>query len=216
MQARRDTMKQKGSTVRPRTLAFALASVAACQPAQSATIRSASPGVVMGVPPSEVLGPYVPAGRQLTIQLDDRLSSADSVSGEPFAATAESTLLDTTGRTVVSPGDPIVGHVVGIQSGSHPQILLRFDAVQTRLGLAPLVATVLYVQKMRTPAARVERSLLSSPPTALPPEGVRITSPTGDGAVVLPRGTTMGIELTRGLFPPRTIVGTKGGGGPKH
>lgn len=178
-----------------------------CQRGQ-ATVRSTSPGAVVGIAPSEILGPYVPAGRQMSITLDQGLSAYGSVSGEPFTATARSELLDTDGRVLVPRGTRIRGHVVRVTLGATPQIVLAFDTVQTRLGHAPLIATVVYVEQGRTPMARVERNLLSSPATSLPPEGVPITSfhPPAQN-VVLPAGTDLRIELTRPLFPPGTMVG---------
>lgn len=173
-----------------------------------ATIRSTSPGTVVGIARSEILGPYVPAGRQMSITLDEGLSAYGSVSGEPFTATARSELVDTDGRVLVQRGARIRGHVVRVTPGAKAQIVLAFDTVQTRLGHAPLVATVAYVEQGRTPTARVERNLLSSPGTSLPPEGVPITSfrPSAQN-VILPPGTDLRIELTRPLFPPGTIVG---------
>jgi hypothetical protein len=175
---------------------------------RQALVRSEAPATVVGVSSSDVLGPYVPAGTELTVTLDTKLSATGSVTGEPFTATADSTAMGTDGHPLVVPGAPIHGHVASVASGDRPQIVLVFDTVQTRLGLSPMVATVLDVQEARTPTAVVEQQLLSSPATTRPPEGVPITTRfTSENDVVLPEGTRLRLELTRSLFPPGTIVG---------
>ncbi len=170
-------------------------------------VRASTPGTVVGVPTSEVHGPYVPAGDELTIALRTTLSSTESVPGEPVYAVAASTLVGSDGRVLVTPGAPVLGHVAAVHGGVPPQIQLAFDSIQTRLGAAPLVATVLDVQESRTPAAAVENSLLSSPPTPGPPQGVPLDPESARlDTVVLPEGTLVRLELTRAVLPPGTFV----------
>jgi hypothetical protein len=186
----------------------AMAAVGGCaRDRTSQLVRSAGPASVEGVPTSEVHGPYVPAGDELTITLRTAISSLESLPGEPVYAVAGSTLLGTDGRVLVAPGAPVLGHVASVRGGASPQIVLAFDSVQTRLGAAPLVATVLDVQEARTPPSQVESTLLSSPSTPRPPGGVPLTSETpGVNVVALPEGTMLRLELTRAVLPPGTFV----------
>lgn len=175
---------------------------------RQALVRSDSPATVVGVGTEDVHGPYVPAGAQLEVRLQTDLSASGSVTGEPFVAIADSALAGANGGVLVTPGARVLGHVVSATAGSHPQILLDFDTVHTVLGPSPLVATVVDVEQARAPTAAVERELLSSPTSPLPPEGVPITSRVaGEGDVILPAGTRMMLELTRPVFPPGTLVG---------
>lgn len=173
-------------------------------------VRSQAPTTVIGVAPSRVLGPYVPAGDRLTVSLDPTLSTATSVPGQPFTATTETALVGSDGRVLVPGGAKLLGHVVSTRGPEIPQLILAFDTVQTPLGAAPIVAHVVDVGESPTAEARlrVERELLSSPPTPGPPAGVPLTIPNPtDGAVVLPSGALLRLELTRPIFPPGTLVG---------
>jgi hypothetical protein len=175
---------------------------------RQALVRSESPATVVGVGTEDVHGPYVPAGAQLQVTLQTDLSASGSVTGEPFVAVADSALAGAGGGVLVVPGARVLGHVVSATAGSPPQIVLDFDTVHTVLGPSPLVATVVDVEQARAPTAAVERGLLSSPSSPLPPEGVPITSRLAGGSdVVLPAGTHLVLELTRPVFAPGTLVG---------
>jgi hypothetical protein len=148
----------------------------------------------------------VPAGTPIVVTLRTTLSTTSSLSGEPFGATIDQPLIDDRAEVVAYPGARVVGHVVSATNDPAPQLVLDFDALETRLGPAPLVVTVRDVQRRGTSLARVERGLLSSAPSPLPPQGVPITSESPDQAVVVPAGARMTLELTRPLFLPGTQV----------
>jgi hypothetical protein len=174
-------------------------------------VRSQAPTTVIGVSPSRVLGPYVPAGERLSASLDPTLSTTVSVPGQPFTATLETALQGSDGRILVPTGARILGHVVSTQGPDFPQLVLSFDTVQTPLGAAPIAARVVDVGESQADreSSRVERELLSSPPTPLPPSGVPITAPPPaiGGPIVLSSGAVLRLELTRPIFPPGTLVG---------
>ncbi len=166
-----------------------------------------SPGTVASVPPSEVHGAYARAGTQLTVALDEALSSDTSVPGEPVQATVRSNLIADDGSVLVPAGARVLAHVAKVENGGNPHIVLHFDSVQTRLGMAPLLADIRAVHAGRTPEVVVESGILSAPPTPDEPEGVPLTLayPGASPTLVLPLGTTIRLELTRPLFPPGTV-----------
>jgi hypothetical protein len=172
-------------------------------------VRSQATAQVTAASASQMSGPYAPAGSKLTVVLDATLSAV-SPPREPFTATTESELLTADGRVLVRAGARVTGHVVGAKDGGRPQLVLAFDTVETPLGSSPIVATILDVKAMRSPASnrRVEREFLSSPSTPAPPPNVPITSPFPDTPpAVLPTGARLRLELTRPLVLSGSVVG---------
>jgi hypothetical protein len=168
-------------------------------------VESVAPDTVVGVAPGRVHGPYVPAGALLTIALRRPLSTT-SVPGEPFTATVESSLVATDGRVAVPAGATLWGHVASTTGGTSPRIVLSFDTVQTSLGLAPIIASVVDVEPSAERSAEVESHLLAAPRTPQPPAGgPEVTDGTAVNTILLSSGVRMRLELTRSLFPPGTV-----------
>jgi hypothetical protein len=191
-----------------RRLAAALFAIVFCACARH-EVESAAPGTVVGVAPSQVHGPYVPAGALLTIALRKPVSTA-SVPGEPFTAIVESPLVNTDGQVAVPAGATLWGHVESTREGSSPRIVLSFDTVQTTRGPAPIVAAIVDVEEAAEPPAEVESHLLSAPRTPQPPAGgPEITDGTAVSAILLPSDVRMRLQLTRSLFPPGTVFTRK-------
>src|SRR5262249_54067349 len=117
---------------------FALLLIMLLAPLQS-TIAQRSRLVT---PPQRDLGgtPVLPAGSQvlrettvLTLEMETRLDSGRSRSGDRFQASVATPVMDANGRTVVPQGAIVEGHITNIQPAKRPSrsgiIGIAFDCM---------------------------------------------------------------------------------------
>ncbi|MBI2388707.1 MAG: hypothetical protein HYV09_03735 [Deltaproteobacteria bacterium] len=93
---------------------------------------SASPHVpVRPLPPASVA-----AGSEIHATLRDDVSTRDARPGDWFVAHVDRPLVAVDGRTIVTAGSILRGHVVRVSPGStgRPRIEIAFDTVETRDG----------------------------------------------------------------------------------
>lgn len=114
-------------------------------------VHAAEPQEVKRVSPAAVQGPYVPAGTQFAVSMQDTVGTQTSYEGTPFTATVVRPLLAGDGSVVVPQGATVHGRVANVDSGMSPVLLLDFDTIETQWGDAPISAKLQDAQKVTFP-----------------------------------------------------------------
>jgi hypothetical protein len=97
----------------------------------------------------------IPYGTTFLIRLEDRLDVSRIQPGKRFKAKLAEDLMGPD-ETRILRGSRIRGHVSEVGNGFHPRLLLSFDEIDTELGWAPLMATIIDVPGEHGLAARAE------------------------------------------------------------
>lgn len=191
-------------------------------PACGAAVQTNAPKSVRPAPVGQLSGPFVQAGTEFRVTLDQPLSTQTSSPGELFTARVEEPLYSPRGVVIAPRGATIVGHVVKVQSGP-ARLVLSMDRIQTNEGPAPLHARVKSAEKQSYLAGESVFHRDASDPAVLGfpgmttltpsssvapfgPNAYGYTSPTVVGEVRLRRGASLRMVLTRPIVPPGTRV----------
>jgi hypothetical protein len=174
-------------------------------------------GPIGGGPGSVV----VPKGTQIEARINRTIDTVHSHRGDAFNAYLTAPIVAHDGTVIAPIGAPIVGHVVDLQEGRSPMILLGFDAVETRAGFQPLqvsvrsAADVVYEDRhavMIMPPAPIgvgeryygptytETYFNTVGPQAQGPTGLEYVGHPREG--VLPSGGSVRLTLTEPLIVP--------------
>lgn len=184
--------------------------LAAC----ASSVQTTAPKSVRAAPLGLVSGPFVQAGTELRVTLDQPLSTQTSRPGEDFTARVEEPLLSPSGAVIVPRGATITGHVAKVQSGP-ARLVLVMDRVQTNQGPAPFHARVKHAEKQSYLSGRplygdsgeiafLGMTTLTPSSSAEPfrPNAYGYATPTVVGEVRLRRGASLRMILTRPIVPP--------------
>jgi hypothetical protein len=171
-------------------------------------VKSLGPSNVQRLPRRAAPGVFVQAGTELRATLNDPIGSAISWVGQPFTATIATPVRGSDKRTFIDGGAVLRGKVVSIGREGRRTLTVRLDSVETRHGLAPLIARI--VDSGR--AAELEGRVPFDPPlgyTALSTYPYSTAYGWGyryavrSREVVLEAGAQLRIELLRPLIAPR-------------
>jgi hypothetical protein len=195
-------------------MALSALALAAC----GSSVQTLAPKHVRPAPLGQMSGPFVQAGTELRITLDQPLSTQTSRPGEDFTARVEEPLLSPRGVVIVPRGATIAGHVVKVQSGP-ARLVLVMDRIQTNQGPAPFHARVKHAEKQSYLSGRpsygvagdityLGMTTLTPSSSAEPfrPNAYGYAMPTVVGEVRLSRGASLRMVLTRPIVPPGTRV----------
>ena len=144
----------------------------------------------------------------LTILLNQAITSDESHPGQPFTATVTSALHAPDGTLLVAPGALVYGTVIETRIGARPRLVLSFDAVETTHGRARMTAQLVDAGR----AARIDSGMITSAAgefTMLYPYpystayGYQYQYSVAPRAVVLPVAATLTLRVFEPLSTPR-------------
>lgn len=87
-------------------------------------------------------GRFIPAGRQLSVRLEQPLDTAVSARGTAFTAVVLQPVQDSTGAVLIPVGARLRGHVHSVEGATGERLRLRFEGIDTVLGQASIAARV--------------------------------------------------------------------------
>lgn len=201
------------------TLLFAwLTGMTGC--AGTSVVRSTDTHGVASIPPAQIRGPYVPAGTEFTVLLDQPIDTQTSRVGDTFTARLETPLRTPEGITLIPVGSTVTGKIAALQGGRRPLIVLDFQSVQSSVGEIPIHVAVRQAERIvyrseeripQPPAARYTGSAVYEPTHGAPYQ--HSLGPTGGGYAVptyvgpprqarLETDARLRLVLTRPLLPP--------------
>jgi hypothetical protein len=172
---------------------------------------------------ARIEGPYVPAGTDVVIILQQELGTATTPIGTAFEARVKDQLTTRNGHILVPPGALVRGKVVDVDRGVQPSMKLDFRTIGTTEGEVPIAATVKRAQEyvwidpkfVYDPFVGYE-AILHHPvyhagfvppvpaPSGLKPQAVH------SGEFALPVGTGLTLTLTRPLLGRSSVVSLAG------
>lgn len=121
-------------------LALVFSAVAGC--ARSSVVRSAVPERINYAANARMRGPFVPAGTEFTVLLDQAVGTQVSAAGDIITARVQAPLRAPDGSVVIPAGAVLRGHVDDVAEGRLPVVILAFDTIETPGGTVPISAAV--------------------------------------------------------------------------
>jgi hypothetical protein len=158
-----------------------------------------------GISPTAGIADGIPAGTEITIQLQSQLSSADSRVGDSFQAIVEPVVV--AGKTMVPGGTPVTGSVIAAKasSGALDPGYLRVILVSIAMngGSVPLQTSSIFAKGGSHKKRRVtmKRSDGDGKDATTESRGSDLSSSPGQGDARFSTGHRLSFRLTQPLHP---------------